>query len=517
MAKPFDFGGVNLTGGGDSSGARPTSEAPFCIAILGDFSGRANRGVCDPRTVAKRRAVLVDRDNFDEVLSRSGAEILLPMGDGPGLQLRFSELEDFHPDHIFQSLEIFGKLRKLRGRLQDSSTFQEAAEELGLRSGGSVPEPKESDPSPVVAPSAVKLASGSLLDEMIEQTEVRGVTDRPRRSSGDIGEFARRVVAQHLVSTPDPRQPEVLAVVDRAIGGLMRAVLHNPDLQALEAVWRATFLLVRQLETGSQLKLYLIDISKQELAADLLSTNNSSAKDLRDTGVYRLLVEQSIETPGAEPWAMIVGNYRFGPGDEDSALLSRMAQIATRARALFLAEASPDLLGCSSLESTPQPREWKTPPARGWVELRHRPEAGAVGLALPRFLLRLPYGKKTSPLEAFDFEEFAGTPEHEDYLWGNPAFAVALLLGQCFSEAGWEMRPGTVAEIDKLPLHVYQRDGESEPKPCAEVLLTEEAVERMVEEGLIPLVSFKGRDVVRVARFQSIADPLRALAGPWVP
>jgi len=216
---------------------------------------------------------------------------------------------------------------------------------------------------------------------------------------------------------------------------------------------------------------------------------------------------------------MIVGNYRFGPGDEDTALLSRMAQIASRARAPFLAEASPSLLGCSSFVSTPasttQPREWKAPSARGWAEMRHRPEAGSIALALPRFLLRLPYGKKTSPLESFDFEEFSGMPAHEDYLWGNPAFAVALVLGQSFSEAGWEMRPGTVVEIDKLPLHVYLRDGESEPKPCAEVLLTEEAAERMVEEGLIPLVSFKGRDLVRVARFQSIAEPLRVLAGRW--
>jgi type VI secretion system protein ImpC len=509
MAKPFDFGGVNLTAGGDSSGARPSAETPFCVAILGDFSGRANRGISEAGTIGKRRAVLVDRDNFDEVLSRSGAEIQLPMGEGAGLQLRFSELEDFHPDHIFQSLDIFGKLRKLRGRLQDASTFQQAAEELGLGSGDARPEARKAGTSPVVAPSAAKLASGSLLDEMIEQTEARVATDRPRRSSDEIGEFARRVVAQHLVSTSDPRQPEILAVVDRAIGGLMRAVLHNPDVQALEAAWRATFLLVRQLETGTQLKLYLMDISKQELAADL-----SSAKDLRETGVYRLLVEQSVETPGAEPWAIIVGNYRFGPGDEDAELLTRMAQIASRAGAPFLAEGGPGLLGCSSLASS-QPREWKAPSAIGWAELRHRPEAEAVGLALPRFLLRLPYGKKTSPLESFDFEEFPGTPVHEDYLWGNPAFAVALLLGQSFSEAAWELRPGTMAEIERLPLHIYVGDGGSETKPCAEVLLTEDAAERLVDEGLIPLVSFKGRDVVRVVRFQSIADPPRSLAGRW--
>jgi type VI secretion system protein ImpC len=513
MPKPFDFGGVNLTAGGDSSGARPSPETPFCIAILGDFSGRANRGIIDAKAVGKRRAVLVDRDNFDEVLSRVSPEIQLPIGESGTLHLRFSDLEDFHPERIFQRLEIFGKLRDLRGRLQDPSTFQEAAKELGLRSRDSVSQPRKPDTSPVVAPSAVRLASGSLLDEMIEQTEARVATHQPRHSSDEVGEFAQRVVAQYLVSTPDPRQPEILAVIDRAIGALMRAVLHNPDLQALEAVWRATFLLVRQLETSSQLKLYLVDISKQELAADL-----RSAAGLRDTGVYRLLVEKSVETQGAEPWALIVGNYSFGPGSEDAELLSRMARIAHRAGAPFLAEASAHLLGCSSLASTPHPPDRKAPEKRasGWAELRRLPEAEAVGLALPRFLLRLPYGKETSPLESFDFEEFPEPPVHEDYLWGNPAFAVAMLLAQSYSEAGREMRAGTVMEMEKLPLHVYLRDGEPESKPCAEVLLTEDAAERMVAEGLIPLVSFKDRDLVRVVRFQSIADPPHALAGRWL-
>ena len=283
-------------------------------------------------------------------------------------------------------------------------------------------------------------------------------------------------------------------------------------LGRLEAAWRAVFLLVRQLETGSQLKLYLIDISKDELAADL-----RSARDLRHTETYRLLVEQSVETAGAEPWSILVGNYRFGPENEDAGLLSQLAQIAGRAGAPLLAEASSRLLGCASLASTPQPRDWESPQqlSRGWAELRRRPEAAFVGLALPRFLLRLPYGRKTSSLESFNFEEFAEAPAHEDYLWGNPAFAVGLVLAQSFTEAAWEMRPGTVTELQNLPLHVDRSNGESESKPCAEVLLTEDAVERLLEEGLLPLVSFKNRDHVRIGRFQSIADPPHALAGRW--
>lgn len=511
MPKAFDFGGVNLTAGGDSSNARPSPESPFRIAILGDFSGRANHGVSEAETIAKRRAVLVDRDNFDEVLSRTGAEIQLAIGDG-SLHIKFSELDDFHPDRIFQNLEAFSKLRELRTRLSDPTTFPDAARELGLPSPTSVSEPRRPDASPAVAPSVTRLVSGSLLDEMVEQTESRVAADRYRRTPDAVREFAQRVAAEHLASTPDARQPQILSVIDRGVGALMRAVLHNRDFQALEALWRATFLLVRQLETGSQLKLYLIDVSQKELAADF-----KAATDLRDTGTYRLLVEKSVETAGAEPWALIVGNYSFGSSADDLAPLSRMAEIAHRAGAPFLAEASTRLLGCDSFASSPHPPEWKIPQelASGWAELRRRPEADSVGLVLPRFLLRLPYGKKTTPLESFNFEEFPEQPDHEDYLWGNSAFAVALLLAQSFGESGWEMRPGMMTEIGGLPLHVYEKEGESESKPGAEILLGDDAVKRLLEEGLMALVSFKDRDRARVMRFQSIADPPLGLAGRW--
>jgi type VI secretion system protein ImpC len=513
MPKPFDFGGVNLSVGGDSEGARPSSEIPFCIVVLGDFSGRSHRGISDAKTIGKRRATLVDRDNFDEVLARFSAEIQLPLGEGES-KLRFSDLDGFHPDQVFNHLGAFGKLREVRARLQDPSTFETTARELGIRSQD--PEPADSRPSStsrVVAPNAAKLASGSLLDEMVEQTESRISDNQPhRRAPDEVHEFAHRVAEKYKVNTPDPRQPEVVSVIDRALSGLMRAVLHSQDFQALEALWRATYLLVRQLETGSQLKLYLVDLSKEELVEDL-----SSGTDVDAAGAYRLLVERSVGTPGAEPWSLIVGGYSFGPGEADVAVLSKMARIAHLAGAPFLAAASPQVLGCSSLASSPHPREWSVTKDQAirWAKLRNLPEAGSIGLALPRFLLRLPYGKKTSRIESFEFEELAEAPVHDDYLWGNPAFAVALLLGRSFSEEGWEMQGALAAEIDGLPLHVQTKDGESECKPCAEVLLTQDTAEQIVEEGLIPLVSVKNRDSVRVLRFQSIGRPPQGLAARW--
>jgi type VI secretion system protein ImpC len=505
MSNRFDFGGVNSRASEEGAVARPTSETPFCIAILGDFSGRGNRGLIEPQAV-ERRPYLVDRDNFDEVLLKLSPELQLPTEREKPLVFRFAEFDDFHPDHLFEN-EAFQKLKTLRERVQDSSGFAEIADELGLRPSAPA---RESEGPRISAPSPVRLASGSLLDEMIEQTESR-VALEPARKTGEIQEFARQLAAKYSVSAPDPRQQDVVAAVDGAIGDTMRAILHHPDFQALEALWRATFLLVRQIETGPQLKIYLIDISKRELAADLAASD-----DLRKSGIFRLLVEKAIDTPGADPWSVVVGNFKFGSGNEDMELLAKLAAVGQRAGAAFLGEADPSLLGCSSFEVAPHPRDWSQSVAQeSWKRLRSRPESASVALALPRFLLRLPYGQETSPLESFEFEEFPGPPSHNGYLWGNSAFVVALLLGQSFSDAGWEMRPGSLSQIGNLPLHTYRVEGDAQLKPCAEVLLTQEDVEGILDDGLIPLVSFKGRDSVRVGRFQSIAEPHRPLAGRW--
>ena len=117
--------------------------------------------------------------------------------------------------------------------------------------------------------------------------------------------------------------------------------------------------------------------------------------------------------------------------------------------------------------------------------------------------------------EAFDFEEMPGEPVHTHYLWGNPALACACLLGQGFSESGWELRPGIVQEIGGLPIHVYRSGDERKATPCAEVVLTERAAGAILERGVMPLLSFKGRDTIRLARFQSLAEPPTRLAGRW--
>ena len=130
--------------------------------------------------------------------------------------------------------------------------------------------------------------------------------------------------------------------------------------------------------------------------------------------------------------------------------------------------------------------------------------------------MRLPYGPDTEPLETFEFEEIPLTQEqHQALLWGNPAFYCALLIARSFSEKGWSMRLGDYLEIDELPAYIIKQHGESMLQPCAEVCLSDKAMEKILDQGIMPFISHRSRNIARLARFQSVAEPLKALAGPW--
>ncbi|MGH9795183.1 MAG: type VI secretion system contractile sheath domain-containing protein [Candidatus Acidiferrales bacterium] len=524
MAK-HSFGEIHLDVETGRQGAAVEREpdSPFRVAILGDFSGRASRGIRETGAkLASRRVISIDRDNFDEVLARLAPQLRLPLGGEGEVAVAFKEIEDFRPEGLFESVEVFHKLRDMRARLADSRTFAEAAAE-GLGAGAG---PAAEAVPPVEAPNApTASAGGSLLDQIVVGSGSRPLA-APVRRPDELRAYLRQLVEPHLAPGADPRQPELLAKVDAASGDALRKLLHHPAFQALEAAWRAALFLVRRVETDANLKLYLVDVTKAELAADL-----ASAEDLRQTGVYKLLVEKSVETPGAEAWSVLAGNFTFEPTRDDALLLARLATIARAAGAPFIGGAGAPVLGFASFGDLPDVRKWAGPAdAEAWRAFRALPQAAHVGLAMPRYLLRLPYGRQTDPIERFDFEEMPGAEEHvgqtsrsvrsvesahETYLWGNSAFLCALLLAQSFSEAGWAMRPGMHQDVDGLPLHVFKRDGESVAKPCAEALLTEPAIERMLELGVMPLVSPVGRDAVRLVRFQSLADPPAPLAGPW--
>jgi type VI secretion system protein ImpC len=466
--------------------------------------------------IAARRPVVVDRDNFDQVLARHNIELRLgSVGkEAKEAVVRFASLDDFHPDIILERVGLFQTLRQTRMRLQNSATFADAAAEVrswaNVRPSAALSTgPEQAETMPQRGPSP--LSTQGLFDQILDESQPQAREKESPLKGMDWNAYIQSVIGPYAIPGADPQQAELIACVDAVASRMMRAILHHPDFQAIEAAWRAIYFLVRRLETDAQLTLSLLDISKQEIACDL-----AQADDLRSTGLYKLLVDQAIGIPGGQPWTVLVGNYPFDHTREEAELLGRLGLIAQHAGAPFLGAAHPHSVGCESLVETPDPEDWRRPTdsetASAWAALRQCSQASYLGLALPRFLLRLPYGKATNPIEQFDFDELGDEARHEDYLWANPAFACAYLLAQTFTEQGWSMRPGGVLEIAGLPVHVYAREGESEVKPCAEVVLTERALEKIASHGLMPLVSYRGRDFVRLPSVRSLAGPL---AGRW--
>jgi type VI secretion system protein ImpC len=479
--------------------AKPEVEAPFCIALLGDFSARAHRGIVEAgRAIATRQPVPVDRDNVDEVLARLRPElhVRLQGARDPAVRVRFTELEGFHPDHLYEQLPLFDGVRELRRRLMEAA--------------GSVQPARESTTEVVqVAGGDGGTPGRNLLDQIVQQS-ARASEEPSPLEGGDLQAYLNRIVAPYLVPAADPRRQALIAQLDAASASGMRALLHQPAFQALEALWRGVALLTRRIESDTDVRLYLIDVSKAELAAD-----QDESADVTHSGVYRLLAEPPAEVR-AGGWGALGGMYAFAPTAADLRLLGRLGAVARLVGAPWIGGADPRLVGCDSIHATPDPSDWAAGLDPGWQALRLTPEARWVGLALPRLLLRLPYGEHGSPCSALPFEEFQDGPAHDEYLWGNSAYACLLLLAQVVAESGRPSYPGMNLELGGLPLHLVRTPGGPSAQPCAEAVLSERAAERILDGGLMPLISIRDTDRIRLVRFQSIAEPPAALGERWL-
>jgi type VI secretion system protein ImpC len=501
--------------------ARQRTNGAMRILIMGDFSGRNNRGLHESGDkLASRSIVPVDFDNFNDTMARLAPQLCLPIGETaePGMSIQFAQLDDFHPDVLYRNLELFRALRELRTRLMDPASFPQAAAEL--RHDAQSPQ-QIADSSGQAAGDtepALEEDEASMLERLLggqrSETSDRPSSTNQTQSQHLMQQFIQGIVGPYIVPGADPSQPHYVAAVDEAISEQMRAVLHHTDFQALEALWRSVHNLVTGLELDQDLMLYLLDTTVDELTEDIKATQGQ----LEESGLYHRLVENGTGTLGGESWSMLVGDYTFTTDVESLSLLAALGAIGSQAGAPFLATAGAGMLGCSSVIETPDPREWKNkdPDAeQAWQALRQSSAARWIGLAHPRLLLRLPYGKDSDALDYFEFEELGQPAEHESYLWGNPAFACAMLIAKAYQANGWSMELGDILDLEDLPAHTFKHDDESKMMACAEEYLTERAAEAMLDHGLMPLISYRNRNAVRLMRFQSIAEPLKMLSGPW--
>jgi len=464
-------------------------DAPLRLVILGAFSART--------APTAGRSVRVDCDNFDAACAQFGASLRLPPCAEGALEidLPFKKLDDFHPDQLLKNVAPLASLAQLRARLLNPGSAAAAAAELrGMFAGG----------APAPAADAAASAPAESMDDTFARLLGKPKSEAaapaaPAAPASIVERLLKQAVSTTASAAPPAEQAQLLSMLDAELSARLRNILHHPHFQALEAAWRSLDFLVR--EAGDEIQIHVIDVTREELDRQLASLENPAA-----TPVGRA-IEQIAP-------AAILSTFSFGAADTGALL--RIARLAAACDTAFIAGAAPDLVGCASFGSQPNPLDWakNAGPASGaFAELRRMPESSYLGLAMPRFLVRVPYGNGSDPIQTFSFEELPADGCHECYLWASPAFLCGHRLINAFADDGWEMELGGVGgEIGGLPVHSFKAGGEKQAKPCAEAWLSEKAADVILSHGLMPVLSVRGRDSVILVSLRSISDPATPLA-----
>jgi type VI secretion system protein ImpC len=464
---------------------------PVRIALLGDFGAGAGSGRLDTGSdLAARKPKSVEFDSLEDWLGQQDITLRLPIGqNGKPVEVPLADLESFHPDTLFRDVSLFRKLSDLRKRLNTPATFAKAAAEVQALAGG--PKRRASRVGRGGRARGATPAPGGKLDDFARLT---GRSSAPEAAGGGIEALLRDIVSPFVVAAAAPERQAMLNTVDAATADLMRALLHHADFQHTESLWRGVDFLLRRLETGPMLQVHLIDVSAEELAADL-----SANDDLSESGLYQLLVAKPGQQKDAG-FTYIAGLYNFEATPPHAELLGRMAKVAAAAGAPFITAIDTDAFG------TP-----KKPPHplvhAAFGELRRLPEASRLALLGPRFLLRHPYGKRSDPISSFAFEEFTASDGLGGMLWGHPALlAVTALAGQNGN-----------TQIADLPFHHYvDADGDSAALPCTERFVGTDLTTQLGRYGIKALQAHKGEPQLRLAGLTALdGQPLAASAtGP---
>ncbi|MFO0907113.1 MAG: type VI secretion system contractile sheath large subunit [Isosphaeraceae bacterium] len=313
-------------------------------------------------------------------------------------------------------------------------------------------------------------------------------------SARSLGTLLKKVAAGEIPASDDLARvlTKRIADIDRRISGQLQKIMHHPEFQRLEAAWRGLHYLVHQTEeAGGDVRIRVLNISKNELAKDLQPGRKFDASAL-----WRKVYEDAYGTYGGKPFGVLIGDYEFSNHPQDVELLKGIAGVAAAAHAPFLAAAGAELFNWSSFteqgETTSLTKLFDRAEYANWRSFRALDDSRYVGLCLPHFLLRLPYGRDTVRVEGLDFEEDVSGRDHSKYLWGNAAYALAGRIVEAFARYNWcaAIRgPENGGMVRNLPMHTYQTDAGTKAVKCpVEVSLDDRREKEFCDMGFIPLV-----------------------------
>jgi type VI secretion system protein ImpC len=330
---------------------------------------------------------------------------------------------------------------------------------------------------------------------------------------------AVRTLAQQALAATQLISPDVtktisamVAEIDRKLSEQINLIMHHEDFKALEGTWRGLHHLVNNTETDEMLKIRVLNISKADLKKTLKKFEGTAWDQ---SPLFKRLYEDEFGSPGGQPYGCLLGDYYFDHSPEDVKMLGNVAQISSAMHAPFIAAGAPSVLGMDSWQELSNPRDltkiFQTAEYASWRSLRDSEDARYLGLAMPRFLARLPYGAKTVPLEEFAFEEDTEGADHNKYVWSNAAYAMGVNITRAFKLYGWCARirgAESGGVVEGLPVHTFPTDDGGVDMKCpTEIAITDRREAELAKNGFMPLSHYKNTDYAVFMGAQSLQKP----------
>jgi type VI secretion system protein ImpC len=304
----------------------------------------------------------------------------------------------------------------------------------------------------------------------------------------------------------------IIAAIDRKLSEQVNAILHHEEFQQLESAWRGLHYLVNNTETDETLKIRVLNVSKKDVARTLKKFRGTAWDQ---SPIFKKLYEEEYGQFGGEPYGLLVGDYYFDHSPQDTQLLGDLAQIAAAAHAPFISAAAPAVFGMDDWNELANPRDltkiFQTPEYAAWRSLRESEDARYIGLCMPRYLARLPYGEKTEPVDEFRFEEDVEGADSSRFCWANAAYAMATNITRAFKIYGWTTRIRGIESggaVEGLPAFTFPTDdGGMDMKCPTEIAISDRREAELSKNGFMPLIHRKNSDFAAFIGAQSLQKP----------
>lgn len=339
--------------------------------------------------------------------------------------------------------------------------------------------------------------TGSLLDQLIETARVKPGDEAYSVTRQGLEAFVTQLLepTRAVEKVSANLIDDMIASLDAKLCRQVDAILHDDSFQKLESSWRSLKFLVDRTDFRENNRLEILNVSKQKMLEDF-----EDAPEVTRSGLYKAVYTSEFGQFGGQPFGSIIGNYEFNPGSQDIKLLQAIASVSAMSHTPFIAAAGPQFFGVDSFAQLPNLKDlqavFEGPQFTKWNAFRETEDARFVGLTLPHFLLRTPYGEETVPAKKFRYNENVSSG-NGDFLWGNAAFAFASRLSDSFAQYRWcanVIGPQGGGTVSDLPIYNYEAMGEIQTKIPTEVLISERREFELAEQGFIALTMRKNTD-----------------------